>query len=472
MNLVWLRTDLRLFDNPALYLASQTEQDTRVIYCATPQQWQEHHEAPAKLGLRSHLLNDIQKRLHQLGIPFEVIQAERFSDLPELIFKYCQQHQVSDLWFNREIPHNEQLRDQQIVQRLQSADIACHPCENEFIVPQEQLRTQQGGVYKVFTPWYRLWLNRLSQHSIGLFPEPEAQGAPITSPAPPIKLPGSETYRDDLWPGTESAAFECLQKFCLERLHYYIERRDFPGIHGTSILSPYLASGAISPRHCVQLIQETHAHYGNDWLEDPWLRELAWREFYRYLMLNFPSLSRDQPFKPETRFLLWESDTEMFEAWKHGKTGFPIVDAAMRQLHQTGWMHNRLRMITASFFTKLLLEDWHIGENYFMSQLIDGDFPSNNGGWQWSASTGCDASPWFRVFNPTRQSEKFDTDGAFIRKFIPELGDLDSKSIHNPSDKLRERLGYPLPIIDYKDARARVLTRFENLKAMSPQKGA
>ncbi|WP_439135412.1 deoxyribodipyrimidine photo-lyase [Pseudomaricurvus sp.] len=470
MNLIWLRTDLRLYDNPALYFACQNGK-SRVVFCETPEQWQEHHEAPVKLGFRSQLLTDIQHRLHELGIPFEVIQAERFEQLPEVLLKYCKKHKVSGLWFNREIPHDEQVRDQQVATLLQENSIKCHPCDNEFIVPPEQLRTQQGGIYKVFTPWYRSWMTQVSQLPATLLPEPETQAAPITVHSDPVELSNSTAHRNDLWPGTEAAALECLQKFCHERLHTYAEKRDLPGINGTSTLSPYLASGVVSPRYCLWLIQQTYADHSNDWREDPWLRELAWREFYRYLMLNFPALSRDQPFKSETRFLLWESNSENVQAWQQGQTGFPIIDAAMRQLHQTGWMHNRLRMLTASFFTKLLLEDWHLGESYFMEQLIDGDFASNNGGWQWSASTGCDASPWFRVFSPIRQSEKFDPDGAFIRKFVPELDTLDANAIHNPPAKIRDNLGYPHPIIDYKEARERVLTRFENLKVMTPQKG-
>jgi deoxyribodipyrimidine photo-lyase len=198
-----------------------------------------------------------------------------------------------------------------------------------------------------------------------------------------------------------------------------------------------------------------------------WLNEIIWREFYRHLIVAWPKLSRDQPFLGWTRNVMWQQSDSMLSAWQQGRTGYPIVDAAMRQLRQTGWMHNRLRMITASFLTKDLLIHWQAGEQWFMSQLIDGDLASNNGGWQWAASTGTDAQPYFRVFNPTVQGERFDPDGSFIRTWIHELRDVPDKYIHQPFlwDKA-ESLNYPKPIVDHKSARLRAIEVFKSAKAL------
>jgi deoxyribodipyrimidine photo-lyase len=194
-----------------------------------------------------------------------------------------------------------------------------------------------------------------------------------------------------------------------------------------------------------------------------WINELIWREFYKHLLVDFPQLCRFKPFKPETDRLPWKQDSELFEAWKAGRTGFPIVDAAMRQLKQTAWMHNRLRMVVAMFLTKHLFIDWRLGEAYFMSMLVDGDLASNNGGWQWSASTGVDAVPYFRIFNPTRQSQRFDERGDFIRQYLPELSGLDNKSIHMPSAQQAKALAYPLPIVDHSAAVAQTKLWFKRL---------
>lgn len=467
MNLVWLRNDLRLDDNPALFHACEqaSQSNVCVIYCETPTQWRDHHEATAKLGLRSSVLTDLQHRLATLGIELSVLKTDTFEQCTNIIDQYCRDNSITDVWFNTEVAVDEQRRDQQVQLSLKANAIRVHRCEADFLVPPETMKTLQGGYYKVFTPWYRKWLQQLTDHTTPL-PEPSQQGPALPLPSQPIKLEGSGDYRDDLWPGNERAAHARLQTFCEERMHHYLDQRDIPSLNGTSTLSPYLASGMISPHRCLQVIQQTKSLNGQSWREDPWLRELAWREFYRYLMLSFPQLSKDQPFKAHTQFLQWEHNPELVSAWQQGQTGYPIIDAAMRQLLRTGWMHNRLRMLTASFFTKLMLEHWREGEAYFMQQLLDGDFASNNGGWQWSASTGCDASPWFRVFNPTRQSEKFDPQGAFIRKMVPELAEVDAKAIHNPPLELRKRLNYPAPIIDYAKARERVLERFKNLNAM------
>jgi deoxyribodipyrimidine photo-lyase len=269
----------------------------------------------------------------------------------------------------------------------------------------------------------------------------------------------------DRWPAGEKVALSRLKAFIKDALPDYKDQRDTPAIAGTSRLSAALACGVLSARTCYAFASAMLLEADSQ--EQPqiqtWLDELVWREFYRQVLVGFPRVCRHQPFKTVTRNIPWSDDKTAFEAWCSGHTGFPIVDAAMRQLNTTGWMHNRLRMITAMFLTKDLLIDWRWGERYFMNQLVDGDFASNNGGWQWAASTGTDAVPYFRIFNPVSQSQRFDPQGTFIRTFVPELPGLDDKTIHNPPPLIRASCGYPMPIVDHTKARLRTLAIFKNL---------
>jgi deoxyribodipyrimidine photo-lyase len=248
----------------------------------------------------------------------------------------------------------------------------------------------------------------------------------------------------------------------------YGEHRDCPAVRGTSILSPFLAAGVISPRQCLQAAvaaarsSATDAHGAATWIS-----ELTWRDFYTHVLVGFPRVSKNRPFRLKSDSVMWRSSDADLAAWKSGRTGYPIVDAGMRQLNQTGWMHNRLRMVTAMFLTKHLLIDWRVGEQYFMRNLIDGDLAANNGGWQWSASTGTDAAPYFRIFNPFTQSSRFDPDGKFIKTFCPELTRLPVQSLHDPqklSEHLhRSKIDYPCCIVDHAVARDRALRAFKHL---------
>jgi len=252
-----------------------------------------------------------------------------------------------------------------------------------------------------------------------------------------------------------------LANFFSQKLTDYGQLRDIPSLKATSGLSAYLAAGVISPK----TILATLLRYQPDILSDTnseaftWLNELIWREFYRHLLFHFPDLCKHQCFNEKYQNLAWPVNQAFFNAWCQGKTGYPIVDAAMRQLIQTGWMHNRLRMIVASFLTKHLLIDWRLGERFFMQHLIDGDLAANNGGWQWSAGTGCDAQPYFRIFNPITQSQRFDPSGKFIRKYLPELADIPDKYIHFPHEFIsKNQLQCYWPaIVEHKVAREQAL---------------
>ncbi len=263
---------------------------------------------------------------------------------------------------------------------------------------------------------------------------------------------------------------EKLKKFASDHIDRYKSDRDFPGIPGTSQQSVYLTTGVISPRQCLHIAIEANNGKLDGGLAGPtcWISELIWREFYVHVLEAFPRVCKHRAFKPATDRISWSHDDNMFERWKTGTTGVPIVDAAMRQLNQTGWMHNRLRMVAAMYLTKDLFIDWRWGERYFMQNLVDGFLASNNGGWQWSASTGTDAAPYFRIFNPVSQSRSYDPEGTFIRTYCPELAGLNSDEIHDPySDATgvaplrRSKLDYPAPIVDHRAARERVLAAFK-----------
>eukprot|EP01117_Protostelium_nocturnum_P014500 TRINITY_DN5521_c0_g1_i2.p1 TRINITY_DN5521_c0_g1~~TRINITY_DN5521_c0_g1_i2.p1 ORF type:complete len:331 (+),score=98.83 TRINITY_DN5521_c0_g1_i2:1020-2012(+) len=253
------------------------------------------------------------------------------------------------------------------------------------------------------------------------------------------------------------------------RLKEYRVGRDQLSVNGTSRLSPYLAAGVISSRECVNRARELNGNSldagGRENGISCWIEELAWRDFYSHVLAAWPRVSMGRAYNLNTEAIVWEKDEKNIQAWKEGRTGFPIVDAAMRQLNETGYMHNRCRMIVASFLTKDLMVDWRIGESYFMLQLIDGDLASNNGGWQWSASTGTDPQPYFRIFNPSSQSEKFDPEGVYIKHWLPQLKNLTGKKLHDPykwSNEERKSLKYPAPIVNHAESRARALRRYKN----------
>lgn len=458
--LVWLRNDLRLDDNPAIAQAQQLG-DIQVLFIATAKQWRQHDESDAKLGLRAASLNDICQNLAKKGIAFTLIEVDYFVDVADALLAFCQQNKIEAVWFQQETALDECKRDEQVSQTLLENHVECHALESDLLVPVPVL-TQKEEPYKVFTPYYRSWRILLEDRARPPYDEPAKQGKAIE-----VKILNPDwagKYRDDLWLNQEAEILQKLQQFCQKKLKAYPNKRDYPAMPATSTLSPYLTLGRIGPRRLLHTIQYYCAEQNLHWQDNDWLRELAWRDFYRQLLIHFPELNKEKPFKPETENLVWNDSESAYKAWCEGKTGFPIVDAAMRQLNQTGWMHNRLRMIAASFLTKLLFIDWRQGEKYFMQTLIDGEFAANNGGWQWSASTGCDAAPYFRVFNPQRQSEKFDPDGEFIRRFVPELKSLSAKQIHSPTSAQRKELSYPEPVVDYKKARQEAISAFDSLK--------
>ncbi|MDO8953613.1 MAG: deoxyribodipyrimidine photo-lyase [Gammaproteobacteria bacterium] len=459
--LIWFRADLRVSDNPALYAASQDCTDGLIaVYCICSKTWGMHDEAPCKIDFILRNLALLSVKLNKLNIPLLIIELPHFSDCAKALLDLASKHTIDAIYFNKQYEYNERKRDALLIKRFQAHKIAVNAYDEQTILAPGRILNKNYEAFKVFTPFKLKWWAEVSRADIMLSPMPKKQKFLLAQPSQiPHSIPDFTTTLDpNLWPAGEEYVHNRLKQFCEIGLFEYHEQRDFPAIEGTSRLSPYLAQGVISARQCVYAImdvldaerpQEILHHRG----PNIWVDELIWREFYKLMLIYFPRVSKSQPFKEKAKNLAWHNDTELFKAWCEGKTGFPLVDAAMRQLNSTGWMHNRLRMVTAMFLSKTLLINWQWGERYFMQHLIDGDLAANNGGWQWSASTGTDAVPYFRIFNPTTQSQKFDPDGEFIKQFCPELEDCTKKTIHQPRN----------PIVDYKVSRQLALAMYKAL---------
>lgn len=463
--LVWFRNDLRLADNPALTAACGSGQPVSACFVVTPDQWQEHNWSPARVHFVIAHANALATELAKLGIPMTFLTASGFADSIDHIENLCKELGVTELHFNEEYGVNERQRDKNLKQRLASLGLSVRKYRDQTVAPVGDILTQQQEPYSVFTPFSRRWRVWIEETQPTVYPMPAPQGEPL-KPEQIGDIPAAFTDAPSpLLDTGEDAAHRQLQSFLSEECGRYKEQRDFPAVDGTSQLSAYLANGVLSGRQCLTAAREAQGQGGNQEGFATWTNEIAWRDFYIHILYHYPRVSMNRAFKPETEALTWNSPDDHFEAWKTGNTGIPIVDAAMRQLNHTGWMHNRLRMITAMFLTKNLFIDWRLGEAYFMSKLVDGFLASNNGGWQWSASTGTDAAPYFRVFNPVTQSERFDPKGEFIRHWVPELTKLDNKRIHDPRAKSGViPKGYPRPIVDLKESRKEAIAKFQALK--------
>ncbi|WP_110687712.1 deoxyribodipyrimidine photo-lyase [Salinicola aestuarinus] len=467
LQLVWFRNDLRTIDNTALTAAAQ-KGPVIGVFLATRRQWRDHGHGAGKISFIHRGVAELSRALDALNIPLLYRDIEDFDAAPEALLEIAREHEVQTLHFNREYVLNERRRDEAVTDHCQQAGITVHDYTDLIAFDPGTLLTGKDEYYKVFTPFSKAWHQKVTAEQLLLREVPDKQQKPGVQgdriPALP-KKDQSSIVGDERWPVGEEAAADRLERFLQARGKRYEEDRNFPAIAGTSELSAYLSTGMISYRQCCQAVMANnggHLADGDAGLTS-WVNELVWREFYQHIAFGFPRVVIGRPFQLETENLKWHQNDEAFDAWCKGKTGYPLVDAAMRQLIATGWMHNRLRMVTAMFLSKHLLIDWRRGEQFFLDHLVDGDFASNNGGWQWAASTGTDASPYFRIFNPTTQSQRFDPDGAFIAEWVPELAELPSKSRHQPSDNERRSTGYPQAIVDHKRARERALEAFKNL---------
>ena len=485
VSLMWFRNDLRVHDNPALWHSSQQQRPVIALFIDYEQQWRSHGLGEARIAFLRHAVKALGQQLANRRIPLLIIPANRFTDTTVILETLSNHISLAELSFNIEYEVNERKRDIRVWRWAKANQITTQRFHDQCLIPPGTVVTKSGTPFRVYSPFKKAWLNQVANYSIRPLSSPsiskknsrlavqQRQLFEILSQYSNCSAHAghSMTLDSESWPMTEASCHDQLQSFIERRVHHYHQDRDFPSKTATSQLSVALAVGLLSPRQCfAESLRANEGKLNNGQAGlDSWINELIWREFYRHITVAFPDVCKHRAFKPETEYVVWrtpDTDTQAkadFEAWCEGKTGYPIVDAAQRQLLKTGWMHNRLRMITAMFLTKHLLIDWRLGEAFFNQHLMDADFSSNNGGWQWSASTGADGAPYFRIFNPISQSEKFDPDGSFIAHFVPELTQLPAHSRHFPNPIERSQTQYPEAIVEHKFARQRALEAFQNL---------
>ena len=468
-SLVWLRNDLRMDDNPSLKQACIESEEVHCIYIYSPKQIELHNEANSKVEFIINNLKDLNKSLKEFNIPLTIISSKGFNDNAEKIIETIKKRSITKIFWNNVFGADEQKRDSDVKQVLQTNNINYETFDDQVVFAPGTIKTGENKPYSVFTPFKRRWIENFNIDLLDVeFEYSIKNNTEVISNVEDFDFEYKKSHSVDmsLWKIGEENALSILMNYMDEKIYSYSTDRNDPIIDGTSRLSPYLSMGIISSKRCI-----LEALKKNNFELDSgekgiikWIDEIVWREFYRNIMFSFPKVSKGMPFQDYTKNIKWRFNEEEFNAWKNGKTGFPIIDSAMRQLITEGWMHNRLRMVVAMFFTKNMLHDWRLGEAYFMQNLLDGDFSSNNGGWQWSSSTGTDAAPYFRIFNPITQSKNFDSDGLFIKKHVSELKELDKKEIHDPPEKIRNHLNYPSQILDLKQSRLRAIEAFNSAK--------
>ena len=474
--LVWFRRDCRTQDNPALYQALKLCNTVHCVFVFDRAILDALPRADRRVEFIRESLVELDADLRQLagksGAGLIVLHGFATEEIPAL----AHQLQVQAVFTAHDYEPQALQRDAQVQQQLHTHGVEWITVKDHVIFEKREVMTQSGKPYGVFTPYLRAWKTQLGTsgvpfydstllaHQLAERPARLAKDVPsledlgfastnLCQLALPTGASGAQRLLDDFW----------------QRMDAYDETRNFPAVKGPSYLSVHLRFGTVSIRQLVQLALQREAAGSQG--ASIWLAELVWRDFYFQVLANFPHVV-GQSFKPEYDRIVWEEGAHaeaLFKAWCDGTTGYPLVDAAMLQLNQTGYMHNRLRMVAGSFLVKHLGIDWRWGERYFSEKLNDFDLSANNGGWQWVSSSGCDAQPYFRIFNPINQSEKFDAEGKFIQRYLPQLGCLGARNIHAPwqakpvdiaASGLTLGKDYPLPIVEHAQARERTLARY------------
>ncbi|KAG8956660.1 hypothetical protein FRC04_000138 [Tulasnella sp. 424] len=504
----WMRMqDMRIHDNRALEGASKCAREKGVpllvLFLFSVGDYRAHDRSPRRIDFVLRNLNILKDSLAELHIPLHTFTVEKRKTVPDRVINLMNGWNVKNIFVNVEYEVDELRRDLKLLDLATASGISCGVYHDRCLVEPGQIKTKNGKMSSIYTPWMKQWSSVIKSHPEYL----KEASAPVANDssihkhtkfgslfhAPiPDAIPGFECEdaekMADLWPAGTDAALKALDRFLetkarksqtgdksiLEpgaekaidldetRIGEYEDQRVRLDMDSTSRLSPYLATGALCARQCVRAVMKKHSGNTFDASRGSgpgvWIQEIGWRDFYTHIMAAYPRVSMGRPYNEKYADVFWEEDVDgkVLEAWKEGKTGFPIVDAAMRQSQL--WL-TPLR--------KDLMLDWRLGERHFMRNFIDGDLGSNDGGWQWCASTGTDPQPWFRIFNPYLQSEKADPQGDYIRHFVPELRHLDNKAIHDPISHLSEaefkKLGYPKPMVDHKFARDRAIRRFKNV---------
>lgn len=465
----WFRDDLRLQDNRALSALADEAESWLPVFIADARLLTEKARRAPRVAFMFDCVTRLAADLAERGVELLMLEGDPESLIPMLI-STAEASVVS--WTTASSPFGRR-RDATVaagVSRVGGRELEVH---DRTVFGPDEIKTKTGGHYSVYTPyrneWWRNWERypRLSSSRVRL-PKKPFEIVPAQFPDR-VKLEEcAQSSALGLPVGGEAGAKRRLRRFLDGPAARYHIDRDIPGLDGTSRLSPYLRFGALSVRRCfTDALQEIDRNPQAREGVSKWLDELIWREFYHAVLVNSPRVLSGS-FRPEYDEIQWTGTDEEFEAWCAGQTGYPFVDAGMRQLKATGWMHNRLRMVVASFLIKDLRIDWRRGERFFFDSLVDGDPAANNGGWQWSASTGTDAQPYFRIFNPTTQGCRFDPEGDYIRKWVPELRHLDSKRIHSPWENGDQGLSYPPPIVDHAAQRLSSIAEYKRVRRVEP----
>ncbi|NET60290.1 MAG: deoxyribodipyrimidine photolyase [Symploca sp. SIO2E6] len=471
MIIFWHRRDLRISDNIGLATARQQSSKVVGIFCLDPNILERDDIAPARVTYLIGCLQQLQQRYLQVGSQLLILHDKPRQAIPSLAVAL---HAQAVFW-NWDVEPYSRTRDQQVTEALQQQGIKVYHSWDQLLHFPGEIVTQSSKPYTVYTPFWKNWVKQTKAQPVESLKNVEgltSQELDLAESAGAVSLPTAQDlgYRWDnellLAPG-EKAAQEALETFCDFAITEYQQQRNFPSIDGTSQLSAALKFGTIGIRTVWDAAQTAYNFSRSDEVCNSiqtWQQELAWREFYQHAMYFFPELA-EGPYRHSFKNFPWDNDPELFQAWCEGQTGYPIVDAAMRQLNETGWMHNRCRMIVASFLTKDLLINWQWGEKYFMQKLYDGDLAANNGGWQWSASSGMDPKP-LRIFNPASQAQKFDPEAEYIRQWLPELGSVDTECLITGKIDQRDRevCGYPAPLVDHKQRQQEFKQRYQQQK--------
>jgi len=468
----WFRRDLRLRDNTALMAAAHAAGGAVVpVFIFDDAILSGRFASPARTQFLLDCLAALDAELRTLGLYLVVRRGEPLSELIALL----RETGATGVTWNRDYTPYAIRRDRAIKQSLRAAGYSTHSYKDLVIFEMDEVVTAEGRPYTVYTPYAKRWRARLATEPVRVQEMPGLATIPLPPSKPIPRL--TELFPDapaelPRFPAGEAVALAALDHFVRGPLIDYAQGRDRLAAAGTSRLSPYLRMGVLSPRQCLSAALNAPPGPG----PESWIGELIWRDFYIQVLYHFPHALRGS-FKPVYDRIAWPNDPTLFAAWQQGQTGYPIVDAAMRQLQREGWMHNRARMIVASFLTKDLLVDWRWGERHFMHLLLDGDPAANNGGWQWAAGTGTDAQPYFRIFNPVSQGQKFDPDGAYVRRYVPELARVPARYIHEPhtmplAEQIRAgvQIGrdYPAPIVDHATQRKRALELYRAVTHDNP----
>ncbi|MCX7832797.1 MAG: DNA photolyase family protein [Ignavibacteria bacterium] len=466
----WFRKDLRIIDNNALSVFIDLLENKfnpscdRILFFYIKNNDKFNYYGKKRVKFLFECLVDLENSLKKYG--FDLIILNGSAD--EVIKKIFNDFDSITLFANKQFEPYCIKRDN-LIADLVRARGTFHLFNDAVISEPGSLLKDDGLPYTVYTPYKKKFLNLLNNH---LYKEHNSDLARIKKFSNHQYEPGRRITIKDIarkltqnesvfFKGGRKEALKLLNNFLSDKIFEYDRNRDFPSLNATSLISPHLHFGTISIRECFRLAFDKIKNKNSKGVE-VWISELIWREFYYQIAFHFPYVI-DGAFKKEYDNIQWENDNDKFVRWCNGLTGYPIVDAGMRQLLKEGWMHNRLRMITAMFLTKDLLIDWKWGEKFFAEHLIDLDFANNNGGWQWSASTGCDAQPYFRIFNPYLQSKKFDPEGLYIKKYLPELSNLNGDLIHKPELELLKPLNYPPPIVDHFKMKELAISKYKEV---------